>query len=166
MPVSPRTCVVDTNVLIDLYAGGILRSLFQLPMQRQVPDVLVAELQEPDGKLLLSYGLLSCELSSDEVEKVYHLATHHRQVSVNDLFALVLARTLGATLLTGDRHLRRVADQEGASVRGTLWLLDEMVHLSALPPRLAAQVLEHMLSRGSRLPQEECERRLRRWRGW
>ena len=166
MTVSPQVCVVDTNVLIDLYTGGVSRAVFQLPILLLAPDVLIAELQEPDGKLLLSYGLSGCELSSDEVQKVFRLATQYRRVSVNDLFALELARTLGTVLLTGDKHLRRVADQEGVPVRGTLWLLDEMVRLAVIPPRLAAQALEHMLNRGRRLPSKECERRLRQWRGW
>ena len=64
---------------------------------------------------------------------------------------------LGASLLTGDRHLRAAAEQEGVPVHGTLWLLDEMVRLAVVSPRLAAQALERMLERGSRLPLDECQ---------
>jgi predicted nucleic acid-binding protein len=85
-------------------------------------------------------------------------------VSTNALFALVLARTLKATLLTGDRHLARVAALEGVPVHGTLWVLDEMVRLEVIAPPQAAQALERMLARGSRLPRAECQRRLQQWR--
>jgi len=166
MTVSPQICVVDTNVLIDLYTGGVSRAVFQLPILLLAPDVLIAELQGPDGKFLLSCGLSGCELSSDEVQDVFRLATQYRRVSVNDLFALELARILGTVLLSGDKHLRRVADQERVLVRDTLWLLDEMVRLTVIPSRLAARALEHMLNRGRQLPSKECARRLRQWRSW
>jgi len=83
---------------------------------------------------------------------------------VNDLLALVLARALEATLLTGDRHLRRVAAQEGVDVHGTLWVLDEMVRLEVITPPQATQALERMLAQARRLPRAECQRRLRQWK--
>jgi predicted nucleic acid-binding protein len=156
--------VVDTGVLIDLHAGGLLKAVFQLPLFLLAPDVLVAELQQPDGNLLLDYGLARIELSGAEVQEVYRLVALYQGPSVNDLFALALAKTLGASLLTGDRHLRAAAEQEGVPVHGTLCLLDEMVRLAVVPPRLAAQALERMLEHGSRLPLNECQERLERWK--
>jgi rRNA-processing protein FCF1 len=105
------------------------------------PDVLIAELQELGGDLLVDYGLTRIELSGDEVQEVYRLAILHRGPSVNDLFALVAAKTMGALLLTGDRHLREAAEQEGVPVHGTLWLLDEILRLAVIPPLVAAQAL-------------------------
>lgn len=157
-------CVVDTSVLIDLHVGRLLRPVFQLPLFLMAPDVLIAELQEPGGDLLVDYGLTRIELSGDDVGEVYRLATLHRGPSVNDLFALVAAKTMGALLLTGDKHLREAAEREGVSVHGTLWLLDEMVRLAVIPPLVAAQALERMLEKGSRLPWGECQARFRRWR--
>lgn len=161
---SPSLCVVDANVLIDLHIGGLLGEVFLLPLRLVIPDVVIAELQEPDGERLTEYGLQSETLSGDQVLEVVSLRARHRQVSANDLFALVLARALKATLLTGDRHLRRVAVQEGVDVHGTLWVLDEMVRLRVVTPSQAAQALERMLAQTRRLPRSECQRRLRRWR--
>ena len=157
-------CVVDASVLIDLHVGRLLRIVFQLPLFLMAPDVLIAELHEPDGDLLLDYGLARIELSSDDVREVSRLAVQYRGPSVNDLFALAAAKTMGASLLTGDRHLREVAEQEGIPVHGTLWLLDEMLRLAVIPPLVAAQALERMLEKGSRLPWDECQERLRQWR--
>ena len=156
-------CVFDTNVLIDLYAGGVLRPTFLLPIVPVVPDVLIAELIEPDGRLLLDLGLARMELPGPQVERVYDLAVLHRRISSNDLFALVLAEMLGATLLTGDRNLRQVAQGRGVPVHGTLWLLDEMVSSGVIPRLLGAQALKRMLNRGSRLPGVECQKRIRQW---
>ena len=161
---SPPLCIVDANILIDLHVGGLLQELFCLPFRLAAPDVIIAELDEPDGEMLVGYGLESMELMGDQVLEVMALLTRYRSVSANDLFALVLARVQKATLLTGDRHLTGVADREGVTTHGTLWVLDEMVRLGIVAQAKAAQALEQMLGRGSRLPQAECQRRLRQWR--
>jgi predicted nucleic acid-binding protein len=163
MTSSPSLCVVDANILIDLHIGGLLREVFALPLRLVAPDVTIAELDEPDGKGLLAYGLGSETLPGEQVLEVIALRARHRQVSANDLFALVLARALKVTLLTGDRHLREVADEEGVEVHGTLWVLDEMVRLGVVTPSHAAEALERMLARGSRLPEVECQRRIQEW---
>ena len=161
---SPSLCVVDANILIDLHIGGLLREFFRLPFRLVAPDVIIAELHDPDGEMLTEHGLQSETLSGAQVQKVASLVARHRQVSANDLFALVLARTLKAMLLTGDRRLRQIATQQGVVVHGTLWVLDEMVRLKVIAPPQAARGLEQMLAQGRRLPQAECQRRLRQWR--
>jgi predicted nucleic acid-binding protein len=157
-------CVVDTSVLVDLHVGRLLMPVFRLPLFLMAPDVLIAELQGPDGDLLLDYGLTRIELSGSDVQEVYRLASLYRSPSVNDLFALVAAKAMGALLMTGDRNLREAAEQEDVPMHGTLWLLDEMVRLAVIPPLVAAQALERMLEKGSRLPWDECQTRFRQWR--
>lgn len=161
---SPSRCVLDSNVPIDFHWGGLLEALFALPFDFLAPDVIVAELEVPDGQELLALGLQSISLSGEEVSEVMTLAARHRRPSVNDLFALVLARTRGATLLTGDRALRELAEAEGIAVHGTLWLLDELVRLKVATPWEASTGLNLMLDHGSRLPERACGLRIRRWR--
>jgi len=164
MPDSPPTFVVDTNVLIDLHVGGLIHAFFALPYVFVAPDVIVAELQAPAGQELVEHGLREETLPGEQVAEVVSLVAQHCHVSTNDLFALVLARVKHTTLLTGDRHLRELARQEGVPIHGTLWVLDEMVEQGVIPSRRAAEALERMLECGTRLPQVECDRRLRRWR--
>jgi len=161
---SSRVCVVDANILIDLHAGELLREFFRLPLRPMVPDVVLAELDIPDRKSLLSYGLEEVELSPAQVQMVVTLLGRYHRPSTNDLFALCLAREWGATLLTGDHHLRDAAVREGVKVHGTLWVLDELVRLGIVVPCRAAQSLEQMRASGGRLPTAECEKRLLLWR--
>lgn len=49
---SPPLCVVDANILIDLHIGGLLGEFFRLPLRLAAPDVIIAELHDPDGKTL------------------------------------------------------------------------------------------------------------------
>jgi predicted nucleic acid-binding protein len=162
---SRSICVTDTNFWIDLDTAGLLGPTFRLPYEWQVPDVIVAELEKPEGADLVRRGLRVCELDGRRVAEVVVLAAAYPRPSRADLFALVLARTQGALLLTGDRHLRQAAEQEGVWVHGTLWLLDQMVERSVIAPWDAAEALLLMKEGRRRLPVEEIDRRLRRWRG-
>lgn len=160
---SPRRFALDASVLIDLHVGRLLVEFFRLPYRFLAPDVTIAELEAPDGESLIRHGLESVELSGEHVSAVNALRAENRRVSVNDLFALVLARDQGVALLTGDRRLRGLAEREQIMVHGTLWILDEMVRLNTASPQLAGAALTAMLASGSRLPGTECLRRLRMW---
>lgn len=160
----PQPCVVDTNVLIDLYLSELLRELFHLPLDLLAPDVVVAELLQPDGKGVVAHGLRQAELSGQLVEEVAFLRAQYRRLSASDLSAFVLANSLNGTLLTNEGPLRKLAQQETLPAHGTLWLLDWMVELDVIPPGRAAQALRRMLSCGSRFPGVECKRRLKGWK--
>lgn len=156
---------MDTNVWIHLHFGRLLPELFELPYGFVSPDVIVGELQEPDGERLLGLGLSQESLGAESVVRVETLAGVHRKPGVNDLFALVLAQDLGAPLLTGDGDLRDAAVAEGVRVVGVLWLLDRLVEHRIVESSRAADALEVMLQHGARLPENECAQRLRSWRG-
>ena len=163
MTVSRSRFIIDTNVLIDLHRGEILRQFFALPYRFSSPDVIIDELEDPDGSLLLDYGLQRGELSGERVLEVYELSGYHRNIALNDLFALVLAASIGVTLLTGDNRLRTLAAKHNVRVHGTLWVLDEMVSKNKLKPVEARRALTKMLEHGSRLPNKEYQVRLKNW---
>lgn len=157
--------VVDTNVLIDLYWGNVLNEFFTLPYEFFSPDVIInEELKYPDGEELLNLGLQSYEMDAKGVQEVYNLAEEHRNIAVNDLFAFVAAKKEGFLLLTGDERLRKLAEGNGITVHGTLWVLDRMVEIGILSRKKAVCALCAMLEKGSRLPKEECKKRLRNWK--
>jgi len=159
----PQSWVVDANVLIDLYLSELLRELFNLSLELVAPDVVIAELLQPDAEEVLAYGLRQAEFSGQQVEEVAFLRAQYRRLSVSDLSAFVLAKSLNGALLTNEGPLRRLAQQEGLPVRGTLWLLDRMVESHVISPGRAAEALKRMLSCGSRFPRAECKERFQRW---
>lgn len=164
MPNRPPTCVIDTNIIIDLFIGGVLDVLGSFPAQLLVPDVILAEIRDPGPGVLADLPLQVCDLSSDQVEAVMTLRSRHRKVSTNDLFAFVLAQHCGATLLTGDRNLRDLATQQGLDVHGTLWVLDKSVELQLFAGQAAIRALKRMMSdHRTRLPVSECRKYIERW---
>ncbi len=160
----PPLCIVDANILIDLWNGRVLEPLFALPYAFATPDVIFEEeLIGVKAQLLAGLGLTQITLSGEQVLEVAALRSQHRPLSVNDLFAFIAARDRDAILLTGDRLLRRLAKDKGVMVHGTLWVLDELVRLSIVLAANASCILERMLDTGSRFPDAECERRLALW---
>lgn len=155
--------ISDANIIIDLEAGEILEKLFQLPYQFAMPDVLYEEEIEDGSPYLIGMGLQTLVVESEYVEYAMSLGQHYGdEPGFNDRLALALAKQESCPLLTGDRNLRMLASQENAEIRGTLWLLSEVIEFGLLSHEETQQALVRMRERGRRLPWEEAERMIQR----
>lgn len=163
MAVPPRPHIVDASVLIDLEYGEVVKEFFLLHHGWTAPDVVIVEVLESLGSVLTGLGLKVSHLQPEDIQEVARLRQSYKGVSANDLFCLVLAKTQKGFLITGDQALRRAAENEGVKVRGTLWILDELVENKIITGERAAEALEKMRKSGGRFPQEEVTKRLKRW---
>ena len=92
--------VYDTSVLIDLERGSFLESVFRLPFDFAVPDLLYErELKEHGGPALIDMGLRVEELDGEAVALALGYRRARRSLSLPDSFALSLSRTNSWTLL-------------------------------------------------------------------
>lgn len=116
-----RLLISDANILIDMEAGALLETLFRLPMQFGIPDLLYYEEIEEESPDLDDLGLLIMEVSGDFVKYAEQLPSQYNHTlpakngpkpSHNDYLALALAKQESCTLLTGDANLRVVASKE------------------------------------------------------
>lgn len=156
--------ILDTSICIDLYYGNLLKAVLQLPYEFVLPDVIIAELIAPAGDLLLKLGFTEEGTSGEETKNIFALRNEYAAPSLNDLFALLLAKSNDCYLITGDNALRNAAKQEGVATHGLLWLLDAMVERKIITQAEAANALERIIAEGSWLPKKECEARLNKWR--
>ena len=78
----------------------------------------------------------------------------------NDLFALVLAASEEYPLLTGDKDLKAAAEAENIKVRGTLWLVNEMVQAGKITVHIARNAYQLMRAHGRKLPWDMAEQML------
>lgn len=159
----PSVLVADTNIWIDLENGEILADVFRLPYQFFTTDFVVEEFIRPGWATLQYLGLQTYSLEPEYILELIRLRQIHRQLSAVDLAALLLARALDASLVTGDRRLNELAKAQGVPVHGVLWILDEMVIHHVLTATQAAIALREMLDQGARLPDGECQKRFDRW---
>ena len=149
-----RLLISDANILIDMEAGALMETLFQLPMQFGIPG-------------LEDLGLQVMEVSGDFVAYAQQLPGQHNHLlpanngpkpSHNDYLALALAKQETCTLLTGDTNLRIVANKEQVNVMGTIGLLCAMIENQLLTVDDAFKALDRMKSGKRRLPWPEAEK--------
>ena len=89
--------------------------------------------------------------------RVSQMATQYKRPSRNDLFALVLAAAEHCPLLTGDKDLKAAAQNEGIEVRGTLWLVNELISTRKISAHVARLAYQRMRTHGRRLPWDLAE---------
>ena len=149
--------VSDANIFVDVTVSNLTRAIFQLTDTIATPDVLYQEELQEHHRELPGLGLRIEKLSSEGVAEIVRFRTTYRDPSLNDLFALALAKTNEWTLLTGDRSLRQAAEEEAVEVRGTLWLVERMVTTRVMNVEQAAAAFELMRENDRRLPWDEVD---------
>ncbi|MGL5841157.1 MAG: DUF3368 domain-containing protein [Aeromonas hydrophila] len=83
-----------------------------------------------------------------------------RGPSRNDCFALALAKQEDCPLLTGDRALKALADNNDVIVMGTIWVVEELVQKGVIDINTAKNAYTKMRNNGRRLPWDIAFERL------
>ncbi len=159
-----KKLILDTSICIDLYHGKLLKAVLQLKHKIILPDVMIAELEEPAGELLLKLGFAEEGTSGEETKDIIALRNEYASPSTNDLVALYLAKRNACYLITGDHALRNAAKQEGVTAHGLFWLMDALVELKIITKSNAFEALKSIIEAGSWLPKRECEEHFKKWR--
>lgn len=152
--------ISDANILIDMEEGGLVTLFFNLPYEFCVPDVLYYEELEDQHSHLCEWGLTLRELSSESLSLVATVKAKYPGPSTNDVFALLLAQQEGCPLLSGDNDLRKAAESERLEVRGTLWIVEELVKHGLIDVNQAFEAYDKMEAAGRRLPWVNARTRL------
>lgn len=160
----PRLLVSDANILIDMSVGNLLEAMFQLEYEFATPDILFEEeLRERHG-YLLGMGLVPLGLTEQSVSRIPALGEQYGATGASalDLTALALAQQENAPLLTGDKKLGQVCQNENVETHGILWLVDEIFNNGKANVADIRAAYEKMKADGSRLPWREVDTQLRR----
>ena len=155
--------ISDANVIIDLEEGGLLETLFSLPYEFMTPDILFYDELEDQHPLLIEMGLKLGELTSEGVAAVELAVAVYSEPSRHDCAAMVLAKTEGCPLLTGDAKLREACEHEGVCVYGSIWIVEQMLILGLVETQLAREAFQKMRDGGRRLPWERVDLMLARF---
>lgn len=154
----------DTNIWIDLKFINLLDKVFLLPYDIAVPDILYnEELKDMDGAILESNGIKILEMTQDEILETAMRSQQTNRVSFNDLTTLVVAKKRGYILVTGDGNLRKIAQKEKLILKGTIWIIDEMVSNAVISHKEAAYACQKLIEIQRRLPQDELLKRIEKW---
>ncbi len=149
--------ISDANIFIDLEVCGLLSTMFDLPYAFAVPDILYMEELEEQHSDLPGYGLRIEKLSSKSIAYAIELRSQYRGPSDNDFFAFVLAKQETCPLITGDAQLRKVALAEGVELRGTIWIVEQMIVEGYVSCDEAQEAFAIMKSKERRLPWDKAD---------
>lgn len=153
--------ISDANILIDLEDGELITQLFSLPYYFSVPDMLYYDELEQQHNYLLALGLQIGELNPHSMQQAEMLCQHYTQPSRYDCFALVLAKQEQCPLLTGDKNLRKAAENELVEVHGTLWVVNGLLEHQLITPETARAAYQKMKAKGRRLPWSFAEQNIK-----
>ena len=165
-----KIIVNDTNIFIDLHSVGLLEELCRLPYDIHTVDFVVAEIEDPEqreifDKLVDENRIIVDGFTADEVlEIVEEHSAVSGNLSIPDCSVCYFARKHNVPMLTGDRRLRRYAEQQSIEVHGILFIFDEFVRHGIVSTTIAAERLEKLFSINARLPKSEIRDRLKQWR--
>ena len=124
-----RVIVNNASCLIDLHKGGLLNVLCRLRYSFVVPlpirESEILGFSDQEWQQLDESGMITYDLTSDEVSQALVLKKTYPDLSSNDCFCSVTATAQNGILLTGDAQLRKVAKEYNLAVHGVLWVIDE-----------------------------------------
>lgn len=160
-----QVLVSDASILIELAKWVLLEALFKLPFEFAVPDALyedeLIDLGELDRKQLRSLGLRVESLDADGMARAVAYQSARPKLSFHDCLAVSLAVVNDWPLLTGDKRMRALANEERVEVHGVLWVIDQFAEHRVVRKPMLASALRGMLDDPqTRLPHVEINKRL------
>jgi predicted nucleic acid-binding protein len=162
--------VNDANVLIDLVKLDLVSQFFELPLVFHTTDFILEELHTEQRECLTpfiqsgTFKILS--LSAEDLIEINILQAEKAQLSIQDCSAIVCSNNINGSLITSDNNLRKFATTKNVTVRGHLWVFDQLVEHGKLSPKEAIVKLTELNTKVNvrlNLPKVECDLRIKKW---
>lgn len=153
--------ISDSNIFIDMEVSGLIRHMFRLPETFGTPNILFDEELFKQHPELPTLGLQILDLKPEYMALADQWRDNYKGPTMNDLFAMSLAIQEQCPLLTGDKGLRKAAEQEKIEVHGTLWLIERMFVEGIIKIKRVEQAYVSMEQVKRRLPWDEVEKQLK-----
>lgn len=103
-----------------------------------------------DAVFMGKLGLVVYPLDANDVRVVREYSAKYSGPSVQDLSALLLAKKMGAILITRDGLLQDAANNEGVKWDHSMWAIEQMVIEKVLTPQEAVDAAKTIVQRRPR----------------
>ncbi len=163
-----KLVVTDVSVFFDLYQIQALPEFFALDWEIYTSDIVYNEILHASQKTEFEAFARSKQLkilitSEEEVEEVLNFKTSLKIHSIADKTILWKALKLKATLLTCDSKLRKEAEGQALEVRGSIWVIEQLVINEIINARKGISLLEQLRLKNTRLPAETIDKLIKQW---
>lgn len=162
----------DTNIIIDLMSVNLFDSLFHLPWEVHITDMVKEELTHERQHTLVekAIGRRCLLVDSFTGEEIGEIHERHEQISqranlsVCDCSVWYASEKHGYTVLTGDKKLRKVVEECGIEAHGILYVIQAMVDEQLISPSEAINMLKRLQAFNQRLPKNDIDIYVNKWK--
>lgn len=158
----------DTNILIDLVHLNLMDEFILLDLELKTTDFVFEELNEDQKTIIEGYinqGNIELITTVEEEDFVSITAIlgNSSGLSFEDCSVWHYANKLNGILLSGDRKLRKQATANGISVKGILYVFDQLLLNDLISFDLALEKIEQLYEINPRLPIYSKNERTSNW---
>jgi rRNA-processing protein FCF1 len=163
-----RVIINDANILIDLVHLSLIDKFVLLPFDLKITDFVYEELHENQRNTIQRYiddnkiELIITE-SEEDFTNIATILENTSGLSFEDCSVWHYANKLSGIILTGDGRLRKQATKEGISVKGILFVFDNLLIYELITFTNALERLNHLCQINSRLPINAIDERIVNW---
>ena len=158
-----------TNIFIDLYSIGLLEQFFELPISVHTVDFVINELKEPEQLKAVNEFIKNGKLNVqnfDTKDLIDIIDLQNRaggNVSITDCAVWHYAKINNYTLLTGDGQLRNKAIESKLTVKGIIYVFDQLIECGVISPRMAISKIQDLMNINTRSPKKIIQERIEKW---
>lgn len=163
-----RVIINNANILIDLVHLDLMNEFIQLEIDLKTTDFVFEELNEDQKNIISSFidsrdiELIITEKEEDFVS-IATLLENSSGLSFEDCSVWHYAHKLDGILLSGDGRLRKQATANGISVKGILYVFDQLLLKNLISFEYAIEKVEQLYEINPRLPLNSKNERIISW---
>lgn len=152
--------IKDSCILFDLVELNLMNDFFQLEVTAfTTPQVIEEIINDEQWKIIEPY-ITSGKLNIDgygTYEDVTEIENQYAALSFTDSSVLELAIRKSAVLLTSDGSLRKISISKQVTVRGLLWIIEELHSRDIITVESALEKLNDYSRVNVRAPMKEIQ---------
>ncbi len=99
---------------------------------------------------IISVGIQKIEVTQDWLRSSTEY--HQGSLSFQDALCLYYAKNFNRVLITNDKPLRTLSQQQGVQVHGTLWIIRQAYEQKILSRNELCEWISILIQQGSRMP--------------
>ena len=163
-----RIIINDANILIDLVHLDLMNEFIKLELDLKTTDFVFEELNDDQKDIIEAYinsehiELITTE-NEEDFESITTILESSSGLSFEDCSVWHYANKLNGILLSGDGKLRKQAMANGISVKGILYVFDQLLIHDIISFELAIVKLEQLYEINPRLPIQSKNERINNW---
>lgn len=163
-----RVIINDANILIDLVHLDLMNQFIMLELDLKTTDFVFEELNDNQKDIIKAYinskhiEIITTE-NEEDFESITTILENSSGLSFEDCSVWHYANKLNVILLSGDGKLRKQAIANGISVKGILYIFDQLLVQEIISFEFAIIKLEQLYEINPRVPIQSKNERIASW---